>query len=96
MAWEGIDWSCGHEGSIQMYGPGAGRRARQASEAGRKCLACWLLERWEAEGDPRKGKPELAVAIAEGKGIRISYPAPVASPPAETAPKEGEYAPTTA
>lgn len=75
MAWESVTWACGHSGSMQLYGKMSGRYAITAREAGRKCLACWLLERWEAEDDPRAERDDkiaLARAIAEGKGIRIS------------------------
>lgn len=75
MAWETTQWACGHTGAMQLYGKMSGRYATTASEAGRKCLACWLLERWEVEGDPRSNRADrwaLAVAIAEGKGKRIS------------------------
>lgn len=75
MAWEGVSWSCGHRGSMQLYGPGAGRRSRIAYEAGRQCMVCWLPNQWKAKGDPRADRadaPELAASIVEGKGIRIS------------------------
>ncbi len=74
MAWEGAKWACGHTGTMQLYGPGAGRRSRIAYEAGRKCLVCWLLEKWEQNGDPRANRADrekLAQHIAEGKGIRV-------------------------
>lgn len=75
MAWEHTEWACGHTGSMQLYGKQSGRDATIASEAGRKCLACWLVEQWESKKDPR-GKREdrykLAAQIAEGKGKRIS------------------------
>lgn len=74
MAWESATWACGHEGSIQLYGKQSGRDARIASEAGRKCFACWLIEVWKKENDPRalrEDRFELAKAIAENKGFRI-------------------------
>ena len=74
MAWESTEWACGHKGSMQLYGKHSGRDATVAREAGRQCLACWLIERWEAEGDPRATREDrfdLAKAIAEGKGKRI-------------------------
>ena len=74
MAWESTEWACGHKGSMQLYGKHSGRDATVAREAGRQCLACWLIERWEAEGDPRATREdrfELAKAIAENKGKRI-------------------------
>lgn len=74
MAWEKAQWACGHEGSIQLYGPRSQRESKLAYEAGRKCLACWLLETWERSKDPRNDRPdklELAHAIASGKGIRF-------------------------
>jgi len=74
MAWEPTEWACGHTGAMQLYGKRAGRDSRVAYEAGRKCMACWLIERWEAESDPRAARADrmdLAVSIAAGKGIRI-------------------------
>ena len=74
MAWESVEWACGHTGSMQLYGKISGREARVAYEAGRKCFACWLVDQWESKGDPRALKPNryiLAKKIAEGKGIRI-------------------------
>ena len=74
MAWETTEWACGHTGEIQLYGPQRQRDSRIASEAGRKCFACWLVEKWEQEGDPRATKPDryrLAATIAENKNIRI-------------------------
>ena len=74
MAWETTEWACGHTGTIQLYGPQRQRDSRIASEAGRKCFACWLVEKWEQEGDPRATRPDryrLAAAIAENKNIRI-------------------------
>ncbi|MDP2727273.1 MAG: hypothetical protein Q8P59_06990 [Dehalococcoidia bacterium] len=75
MAWETTQWACGHHGTMQLYGKMSGRYATTANESGRNCLACWLLERWEAEADPRHKRADrwaLAVAIAENKGKRIS------------------------
>ena len=77
MAWERTEWACGHSGSMQLYGPGSGRQATIAREAGRQCMACWLVEQWEKEGDPRAQREDryaLAAKIAEGKGKRISVP----------------------
>jgi len=71
MAWENTEWACGHHGEMQLYGPGAGRKSRIAYEAGRKCMVCWLLDRWENEGDPRRGRKDLAKAIAKGKNIIV-------------------------
>lgn len=75
MAWESTQWACGHRGSMQLLGKQSGRDATVAYEAGRQCMACWLIEQWEAKGDPRAKREDrfrLAVAIAEGKGKRIS------------------------
>ena len=75
MAWESAEWACGHKGSIQLLGPGARRKSRLAYEAGRKCMACWLLDQWTQQGDPRAARPDartLAIAVAGGKGIRIA------------------------
>lgn len=75
MAWETTEWACGHTGSMQLYGKMSGRDARTAWEAGRQCFACWLLGEWEKSGDPRykrEDRFELAQAIAEHKGKRIS------------------------
>lgn len=90
MAWEKTEWACGHTGSMQLLGPGAGRQAAIAREAGRQCMACWLVERWEAENDPRAQREDryaLAAKIAEGKGKRISVPAlvPIAHAPGREA-----------
>ena len=65
---------------MQLYGPGAGRDSRVAYEAGRQCMACWLVAQWESENDPRAKREDrykLAAAIAEAKGKRISVPASV-------------------
>jgi len=75
MAWESTEWACGHTGEMQLYGKMSGRYATTAREAGRKCLACWLIATWETEADPRAKRSDrwkLATAIAEGKGKRIS------------------------
>ena len=75
MAWETTEWACGHTGSMQLYGKMSGRDSRVAYEAGKSCMACWLIEQWIAKSDPRANNPrrwEFATAIAEGKGIRIS------------------------
>jgi len=60
---------------MQLYGKQSGRDATVAYEAGRVCMACWLIEQWESKADPRAKRQDrfaLAVAIAEGKGKRIS------------------------
>ena len=77
MAWEKTEWACGHSGSMQLLGPGAGRQAAIAREAGRQCMACWLVGQWEKENDPRSQREDrymLAAKIAEGKGKRINVP----------------------
>jgi len=74
MAWTHVEWACGHHGNQQMFGKTSSREAEVARQAGRKCYACWLVEKWEAEGDPRAKREDryiLAGKIAEGKGIRI-------------------------
>jgi len=74
MAWETTEWACGHSGSMQLYGKGSDRDATVAREAGRQCMACWLVEQWEAGNDPRAKREDrfkLAAQIAEGKGKRI-------------------------
>lgn len=74
MAWESVDWACGHSGSMQLYGKQAGRDSTVAHQAGRKCFACWLLGEWQSKNDPRYNRDDrwdLAVKIAEGKGNRI-------------------------
>ncbi len=86
MAWETTEWACGHSGAMQLCGKQSGRDSRVAYEAGRKCMACWLVEQWEKSGDPRAKRVDrykLAGDIAEGKGIRIcGYPLSV--PPKKT------------
>ena len=75
MAWETTEWACGHTGSMQLWGKMRVRESRVAHQAGRKCLACWLIEQWERENDPRANSPKrwkFAQTIAEDKGIRIS------------------------
>ena len=74
MAWESTEWACGHSGSMQLYGKRSGRDSRVAYEAGKRCLACWLINQWSEKDDPRYNNPRrwgLATSIAEGKGIRI-------------------------
>ena len=74
MAWERTEWACGHSGSMQLYGKHSGRDATVAREAGRQCMACWLIEQWISKGDPRATREDrfdLACKIAEGKGKRI-------------------------
>ena len=75
MAWEKTIWACGHEGSMQLYGKQSGRDATVAYEAGRQCMACWLVDQWEQKNDPRAQREDrykLAAQIAEGKGKRIA------------------------
>ena len=74
MAWQKITWACGHEGSMQLYGKHSARDARAASEAGQKCMACWLVQQWDTKNDPRAQREDrykLAADIAENKGKRI-------------------------
>lgn len=74
MGWESTEWACGHTGSMQLLGKMSGRDSRVAYEAGRNCMACWLLGQWESKSDPRSKRPDrfnLAQKIAEGKGVRI-------------------------
>jgi hypothetical protein len=74
MAWESTEWACGHKGAMQLYGKRAGRDSQVAYEAGRPCMACWLVEQWEQSNDPRAKREDrfkLAGDIAEGKGKRI-------------------------
>ena len=88
MAWEGTQWACGHEGAMQLYGKQADEDSRVAYEAGRQCMACWLVRQWESEGDPRARREDrykLAADIAEGKGKRISVPDSVPVQSAEPA-----------
>jgi hypothetical protein len=75
MAWEETSWACGHTGAMQLYGHHSDRESRVAYEAGRRCMACWLVAEWEASGDARAMREDryvLAGAIAKGKGKRIS------------------------
>jgi len=77
MAWTDVQWACGHSGQIQLYGKHAYREATVAKEAGRQCMACWLVGRWEAENDPRaqrEDRYQLAADIAKNKGKRINVP----------------------
>ena len=74
MAWESTEWACGHSGAMQLYGKMSDRDATTAREAGRQCMACWLVDQWETKGDPRAKREDrykLAAQIAEGKGKRI-------------------------
>jgi len=74
MAWTATEWACGHTGHMQLYGKSSARESRVAWEAGRNCMACWLVEQWEKDKDPRALKEDrylLAAAIAENKGKRI-------------------------
>lgn len=75
MAWNEITWACGHEGRMQLYGKSSARKSRLALEAGRQCMVCWLIDRWEAEGDPRASREDrenLAAGIAANKGKEIN------------------------
>jgi len=77
MAWTEVTWACGHAGSMQLYGKQSARDAKVASEAGRKCMACWLVTQWEEKNDPRAQREDrykLAANIAENKGKRIVVP----------------------
>ena len=89
MAWESVTWACGHEGRIQLTGPQRNRNATVAREAGKDCMACWLVGQWEATSDPRAARPdrlELAASIAESRGKRINVARPQqANPLAEVA-----------
>jgi len=74
MAWYNVEWACGHEGRMQLYGPGRKRQARVAYEAGRKCFACWLVGEWERTGDARAERHDryiLAGQIAARRSIDI-------------------------
>jgi hypothetical protein len=82
MAWEKTKWACGHEGAMQLYGKQAGRDSRVAAEAGRDCMACWLIKQWEEKSDPRakrEDRYQLAGNIARGKGKKI-YDLPETAP----------------
>ena len=57
MAWETTEWACGHTGNMQLYGKMSGRYSRVAYEAGKNCMACWLIEQWVAKCDPRATNP---------------------------------------
>uniref|UniRef100_A0A6H2A6S1 Uncharacterized protein n=1 Tax=viral metagenome TaxID=1070528 RepID=A0A6H2A6S1_9ZZZZ len=84
MAWKKTQWACGHDGSMQLYGKHSDRDSRVAYEAGRQCMACWLVEQWESNNDPRAKREDrykLAAQIAEGKGRRIAVPDCVAINP---------------
>jgi len=59
---------------MQLYGKQANRDSRVAYEAGRQCMACWLVDQWESKNDPRAKREDrykLAASIAESKGKRI-------------------------
>ena len=74
MGWEATEWACGHTGAMQLLGKQSGRDAIVAYEAGRQCMACWLIGQWKAKGDPRAQRPDrfaLAKSIAEDRGKRI-------------------------
>ena len=82
MAWESVEWSCGHTGSMQLYGKMSERASRTAYEAGRKCMVCWLIDRWEQTKDPRSSredKYQLAADIAAAKGRRIDLESLISS-----------------
>jgi hypothetical protein len=60
---------------MQLYGPRAKRDSRVGFEAGRQCMACWLVRTWENKGDPRAIRTDryvLAGKIALGKDIDIT------------------------
>ena len=79
MAWTEITWSCGHTGKKQLYGKTTKRDAQVAWEAGRRCMACWLLDQWKKNDDPRnqrEDKIDLAIAIARGKDVKIEMEEP--------------------
>ena len=63
MAWESTEWACGHSGSMQLYGKRSGRDSRVAYEAGKRCLACWLINQWSEKMTPD-------ITILEGGGSR--------------------------
>ena len=74
MAWTSTEWACGHTGSMQLYGKGSQRNSKVACEAGRQCMACWLVSQWDKKNDPRaqrEDRYQIAADIAEGKGIRL-------------------------
>ena len=80
MAWERIEWSCGHSGSMQLYGKQSSRDSAVAYAAGQDCMACWLVKQWEDKKDPRamrEDRYKLAADIAASKGKRIDVPASV-------------------
>jgi hypothetical protein len=59
---------------MQLFGKNSARDATVAHEAGRDCMACWLVGQWEEKGDARAKREDryrLAAQIAEGKGKRI-------------------------
>ena len=77
MAWTKTEWGCGHTGEMQLYGKSSSRDAQVARAAGMDCLACWLVEQWENNNDPRALRTDrykLAAQIAENKGKRINVP----------------------
>lgn len=77
MAWTTTEWACGHSGSMQLFGKGSARTAQVAKAAGMKCMACWLVEQWEKDNDPRSKREDrfkLAAEIARNKGKRIDVP----------------------
>ena len=89
MAWESTEWACGHSGSMQLYGKTDGRYATVAREAGRKCMACWLVGEWEKSNDPRARREDrykMAAQIAENKGKRIRVDSSVPVNPAASDP----------
>jgi hypothetical protein len=91
MAWEQVEWACGHTGAMQLYGKQSQRDWRIAQEAGKKCFVCWLIGKWEEEKDPRwkrEDRYQLAKKIANGKGIRINGLPETSSIPLDDSDKE--------
>lgn len=77
MAWTTTEWACGHSGSMQLFGKTSARDAQVARAAGMKCMACWLVEQWENDNDPRAKREDrykLAAGIARNKGKIIDVP----------------------
>jgi len=83
MGWTTTEWGCGYSGSMQLYGKTSARCSCVAYEAGRDCMACWLLRTWEEKNDPRSKRVDrfkLAQKIVGGKGIRIAGEEIIAQP----------------
>ncbi len=67
---------------------GAGTRAVKRIEAGEDSEIviremedmCWLLGEWDKPNDPRKGRGDLAMDIAEAKGKRVHWEPPTPAP----------------